>query len=134
MLNGSRQETFSLHYDFYPILPRVAHLIEKALERGSQHTMMSVFKGLTQGKMQLWTYGEKVALVTALVGENCLLLACAGYNSDEWLHFLDVVREWAKDHDCKYLKIHGRKGWSRKLGFTIEGTDELGLTVMRQGL
>ncbi len=132
MWSGSLRVTYER--EALELLPDVAYLIQRALNRGSQHTMGTIAKGLLEGKMQLWTYGQQMACVTALVGENCLLLACGGYNSDNWLKYLDVVRIWARKYGCKYLKIHGRRGWARKLDFTIEGKDELGLVVMRQAL
>lgn len=113
--------------------PRVAHHIERALERGSQYTLDEVFGRLLTGHLHLWTYGDEAALVASLIGDECLLLCCGGRNMSNWIHHLADVEAWARSEGCVSLRIQGRKGWS-KYGFAIQGRDELGLTIMRKDL
>lgn len=115
------------------VFPCVKHLIRKALERGSRYTCDDIYTGLLSGKMQLWTYGVKAALVTGVVKRECILLACGGYDIKSWIRHLDDVAAWAKSNNCTHLRIQGRRGWSR-YGFTIEGEDEIGLTILRRAL
>ena len=49
-----------------------------------------------------------------------------------WLRGLPLIERWAGCEGCDYMRIQGRKGWSRLLGFEIEGKDELGLHIMRK--
>ena len=51
-----------------------------------------------------------------------------------WLSNLDLVKNWACLEGCNEMRIHGRKGWERLLGFEVIGKDDLGLPIMRQRL
>lgn len=77
--------------------------------------------------------GIKAALVTYILKKTCFLLAMSGTEMNKWAWGLFFVREWAKANGCNELRIHGRKGWSKALGFEITGTDN-GLYIMRQEL
>ena len=85
--------------------------------------------------MQLWTSQNKqcdplkqieAALVTTIQNKDeqrwCLLLAAGGTNVDEWSQWLPEVEKWAAEKGCQEMRIYGRIGWNRKLGYEIEYT------------
>ena len=98
-------------------------LIQKALDRGSNYTIDDILEGLCSSAMQLWTWGEKAAMVTTLQFDDdkkwCLLLALGGEGMDQWKKYLPVVEDWARTKECDELRIYGRLGW-KKLGFDFE--------------
>ena len=73
------------------------------------------------------------ALVTTLYDDTCLLLTFAADNMDS-LECYNLVEEWAASEGCEKMLIHGRLGWARKLGFEVQGQDDLGLYVMEKRL
>lgn len=73
-------------------------------------------------------------MVTGLHERTCLLLLMAGKNMRDWKDGLKDVSDWAIQQGCNELLIHGRKGWSKALGFEITGRDELDLHIMRKKL
>lgn len=107
------------------IWDQVHPLISKALERGSEYNRTDIFYGLLDGTMQLWTHhnnGIEAVLVTKLDDDYCLLLASGGENMAEWAKYLPLVEDWARSKGCKELRIYGRIGWAKVLGFEIEYT------------
>ena len=97
-------------------------LIGKALDRGSRYNRTDIFYGLIDGTMQLWTHhnqGIEAALVTKLDDDYCLLLACGGTNMAKWQDYIAFVEDWAKSKGCKEMRIYGREGWAKALGYDI---------------
>jgi len=76
--------------------------------------------------MQLWcSQNDKeieAALVTTIQNKGhirwCLLLAAGGSNLDEWVKWLPIVEDWARESGCDEMRIYGRRGWARKIGYT----------------
>lgn len=99
-------------------------LIGRALDRGSRYNRTDIFYGLLDGTMQLWTHHENgcinAALVTKLDDDYCLLLACGGENMAKWQKYIGLVECWAKSKGCKEMRIYGRQGWGRALGYEVE--------------
>lgn len=112
--------------------------IERGLERGSTWNIDEIYEGLKSSDLQCWTAQNgalEAVLITALIkGDFCVLLVLSGQNMGKWLHCIESVEAWAKTHQCQRMLIHGRKGWSRMLGYEITGRDELGLAIMSKGL
>lgn len=100
-------------------------LIKKGLDRGSNYTLQEVYEGLCSGHMQIWTWGAKACLVTAIHVEEsghkfCLLLVMGGEAMSEWKHCYPTVANWAREQGATELQIYGRVGWARAFGFDIE--------------
>lgn len=111
--------------------------IKRALDRGSVYTPESIYDGLRASYLQLWVWqeqGVECVLVTSIVSDYCLLLCLSGKNMENWLHVLPTIESWAKTEGCKSMRIQGRKGWSRLLGYEITGRDELSLHIMEKEL
>lgn len=104
----------------YTVWPIYKPLIQKALDQGSNYTIDEVLEGLCSCAMQLWTWGDDAALVTAIQNDEkdrwCLLLAMGGQKMEEWAGYLPIIERWAKSKECSELRIYGRRGWV-KLGF-----------------
>lgn len=102
------------------IWEEISPLIQKALDRGSDYTLEEIHAGLKKAEMQCWTsynHGIEAVLVTALQDDYCLLLACGGTNAREWIAWLPIVEDWAREKGAKELRIYGRRGWLKRLKF-----------------
>jgi len=120
------------------IWSRVVPFIERALERGSIWNIEDIYDGLKESTFQLWAWkddGIEAVLITCLVKDKyCVMLTMAGSKMYEWIKFLPIVENWARQNGCKEMMVHGRKGWSRVLKYPIVRMDELGLYVMEKQL
>jgi hypothetical protein len=115
----------------------VAPFIQRALDQGSRYELEDIYDGLLKCNFQLWVWQEKEilsVLVTQIYEKQCVLLALSGKMMSRWIKNLPLIERWAKSVGCDSMLIHGRKGWSKKLGFKIEGRDDLNLLIMRKKL
>lgn len=107
---------------------RVAPLIQKALNRGSNYTLSDILDGLLQKEMQLWVWqgGRTVhaALVTKIENRDdkrwCLFLAIGGHRMEEWISYLPYIEQWAREQGCQEMRIYGRIGWAKRTGYAID--------------
>lgn len=94
-------------------------------------------KGLINSNLQLWTWQTseiEAVMVTSVCDGTCLVLTMAGKNMKDWLPCLPIVENWARETGCTEMRIQGRKGWSRALGYEIIGRDDLNLYIMKKNL
>lgn len=104
--------------------------VKVALDRGSSYTLEQVYKGLCSKEMQLWTshrgYEIEAAVVTTIQTvkdvKGCLILTAGGSNSDEWIAYLPLMEDWARDNGCQEMRIYGRIGWAKRTGYDIKYT------------
>lgn len=123
-------EKFSLRAYTKDQIPDVwetySQYIQRALDRGSNYTLDDIHKGLLLGEMQLWAWGDEAALVTAIQNREdkrwCLLLAIGGANMADWIQYLPIVEEWAKENGCDEMRLYGRMGWAKVIGYDVEWT------------
>ena len=119
------------------IWPDVMEYVLRGIGDRNAHTLPRVYKGLESGEYQLWTAqmnGIQAVMITSIQTDNecnaegervkfCLILSAGGVNMDSWLDtFVSYMEDWAKEQGCTELRIYGRRGWARKLGYTIEYT------------
>lgn len=134
-MKALRQDAFRL--EFYKgnqipaVWERAKPSIVKALDRGSNRTIDEIYEGLLRSEMQLWLWDYSV-LVTALeineLGKkHCLLLTLGGECMSDWIQYLPLVEDWAKDEGAKEMQIYGRKGWARVTGYTLHGETSPGI-------
>ena len=107
--------------------------ISRALKRGSVYTIEMIYDGLRSGALQLFT-ARDVTLVASYLKEYCLLLALSGKNMRSWLSLLPLIEDSARLSGCGKMRIQGRKGWARLLGYEITGRDELNLHIIEKKL
>lgn len=138
MVHGSKQGLTHWDNGFVPFLwSDIRPFIEVALRNGSQWTIGDVYQGLICRDLDFFTIedGElQCVLVTWIYDDTCVLLTLGGFDMDKWIHNIGDVEAWARDRGCKKMKIQGRRGWSRVLGYEITGHDEIGLTIMEKML
>ena len=108
-------------YEFWHM---VEPLIEKALEYSDgKYEIWDIFNSIESKEMQLWLVTEDKKIIGCGVTQIvvypqkniCLIVLLAGEDFDKWAHFLNEVKEWAKDIGCKSIETYGRPGWERKL-------------------
>jgi len=108
----------------------VSQYIESALEHtDGEISLKDIRSDIANQNRQLWVIkyqGEYIAAVITRVfthneglkiGE---ITFAGGKDHDLWDHFADVVGEWFKNQNCKFIDIVGRPGWQRlykKRGF-----------------
>ena len=102
---------------------QAAPSIQKAL---IDRTLIDVFYGLLRTEMQLWLW-DNTALVTELQVDKsgkkrCVLVALGGEHMSEWLQYLPLVEDWARDEGCQEVHIYGRIGWARLTGYDVHWT------------
>ena len=118
------------HADQIPhVWEEVRGHIQRALDRGSNYSLQDIRKGLCRSKMQLWCWKSgriEAALVTTIQTKQdvkfCLFLVVGGSKMDEWCDHMSLVEDWAKEVGCTEMRIYGRIGWARKLGYDINYT------------
>lgn len=77
---------------------------------------------LKEKEMQLWICnGDAVAVTEILIMPNFKILAVplvAGEGMSDWLpDLVETLKEFGREHDCKYMEGYGRKGWVKALAF-----------------
>jgi hypothetical protein len=114
--------------------PHVSPLIRAAMERGAITDFGDVAGAVLAGRALVWIAiaredgrkrpdgsgtAIKAAAVTQLstVGgaRFCTIVACGGAGRREWLPLLAGLEHYAKEEDCKAMRIFGRRGWQRVL-------------------
>lgn len=41
---------------------------------------------------------------------------------DEWIDYLSLVEDWAREKGCQEMRIYGRRGWAKLLDFDVVHT------------
>lgn len=125
---------FCLGADQIDILwPRFAHHIE----RFSEHLQFDIRADLKDAKCQLWGLqdGERIAgvAITAIVGRTCEVIGAAGSASYEDMHRLNhEIESWARSIGCTQMRIFGRKGWIRLMGYRQTGLSATGIVAEKE--
>jgi hypothetical protein len=111
--------------------------LKRAVDRGSIYSLEDIYDHLRNNRMQLWTWNRpdtRAAMTTGIIDGDCYLITAGGSHLSEWASEFKIVEKWAIDIGCGSIKIHGRKGWAKILGFDIVGKDELGLYILEKKL
>jgi hypothetical protein len=100
----------------------VSPLIVQAMKRGGMGDAGQVYADVVAGRSLLWLAmgaGVEAAAVTelteALGRRLCTIVACGGQESQNWLHLIGGLEDYAKHEGCAAMRIIGRKGWTRAL-------------------
>lgn len=114
-----------LHDEIDIYTPMLRVMIDKALKKGNALlTTESIIRALKDRSMQLWLIKDnkdiKAICITEILitptGRVLGIVALTGKDYKQWKDFLeDMLTLYAKEKDCKYIEIHGRKGWDRIL-------------------
>lgn len=96
--------------------PRVEQMLASAISP-SDGTMDEVLQCIKDQSAQLWVAVDgdtvRAACVTYLMGGCCHIWICAGSQRQDWMKYLECIKEWARHHECDRISLRGRKGWAR---------------------
>jgi hypothetical protein len=100
----------------------VRHLLLPAIEWAGEKREADVIADLATGMAQLWI-GEdeqvRCGVVTCLSrtarGLVCEIWLMGGRGRRDWLHFISVIEDAARQRGCLSIELIGRKGWARLL-------------------
>ena len=119
------QNIFNLDDPFWAVWGKVRPLVVKALEHADEYGVEDVLRYVSEGKWMLWHTDNSVAFTKIAHHAKhtaCIVILCAG-DLDEIRELEPSMCRWAKSNGCKYLTVHGRRGWGRALeGFREQST------------
>lgn len=106
----------------HEVWPKVAHLILPAMEFAEEYRQVEAH--VLAGRSLLWIVAAERTFIAAVVtdltqidGEKyCEIVACGGTGLERWLPFIGRLEQYARDENCKAVRIIGRPGWTRLLG------------------
>jgi hypothetical protein len=107
------------------LIPKVWGEVRATLLRAINHpssgwTERSVLAGLLAETMNLWRFGDTVA-ITRIVDyprwKVCVFTFLSGRDMTAWLPYESTIAMWARDRGCSKLGAHGREGWERITGW-----------------
>ena len=109
--------------DIASVWPKVSVLIRAAMMRGGLGSYSVVEKRVLAGDNLLWLAidGDRLcgAAVTSLEqtewNKSCVIVACGGYNVENWIGCIEPIEKFAKAEGCDRVLIYGREGWQRML-------------------
>jgi hypothetical protein len=101
--------------------PYVGGLIQSAMIKTGLGDFAAVQHDVMNGGALLWIACDqtdiKAAAVTQIAvinGErNCTIVACAGHDGDGWLPLISGLEDYARNEECRAIRIFGRYGWAR---------------------
>lgn len=103
----------------------VKGLVSAGLEYSDgKYTVEDVYKSLKSRDMQLWVSFNEAIEAIGITQINiypnkkvCVIFLVAGSYMDNWLHFSESIKAWAKERGCQSLECYGRPGWEKVLGW-----------------
>jgi hypothetical protein len=110
------------------VWPLASHLIKSACDRTALSDFSVVEREVMAGDQLLWLAWSdhiEAAATTKIVksGQHkiCILVACGGEGRDRWLSLFEQIEKYAKDENCRCVRIFGRRGWKRALtGYRVQ--------------
>ena len=104
------------------VWPLVRSLLSEAARHGFSNFGLIEADVLSGGSL-LWLVwnGESIqaAAVTELIerdgAKECCIALCAGSKMSEWIDAYADIERFARDEECRTIRIIGRKGWERAL-------------------
>lgn len=101
---------------------KASALIRAAIEQTGLSEFEDIERQVLSGEQLLWlAYSDTIeaAATTHLIKTGgrpvCVLTACSGTQRERWLPLFEKIENYARDEDCKCVRIYGRKGWERVL-------------------
>ena len=119
-------------WDVEAMWETVAPHLSKALARQGEFGAEDVKALCRSNAMQLWYVPESHALVTQIQDKPlcrvCMIVLCGGTGLAASEAVMSEIERYARAMRCDELRIEGRRGWARVLGY------EAIATVMRKKL
>lgn len=109
--------------DAHLVWPEVSPFIQLAINESSDRFELNdILEMIEQKKAQLFIFKDTELLsawVTTIEFSDShkwlRVMWAGGKEMDKWLHYLEIVEQWAKTLGCDRSIVYGRKGWERKL-------------------
>lgn len=103
--------------------PHARSLVKAAIDHTGLSDFDAVECDVLRGDQLLWLAWSGTAIEAAAttklikIGSHkiCLLVACSGHHRERWMALLEQLERYARDEDCKAMRLYGRKGWEREL-------------------
>ncbi len=107
----------------HEIWPVVAPLLRAACRRTQLNAFADIEADVICGRSLLWLAWnghavEAVAttiLISTEIGKVCIITACGGAGMKRWLPLIRQIESYARNENCRRVRIFGRKGWLRAL-------------------
>lgn len=104
----------------WPVVERQVNRVLNRFDFGYQADY--VYQRLKAREMQLWLCnGDAVAITEIILMPDFKVLAVpivAGSGMKAWIRDLvATLKDFGRQHDCKYMEGYGRKGWVKELAF-----------------
>lgn len=119
-------------WDVPALWPKVSPLLQKALARQTELEIDDVKQLCMNQSLQLWYVPDSHALATQIQNHPrlriCMIVLCGGTGLWQRKPVMEALEGYARAMQCQEIRIQGRRGWSRVLGF------EPVATVMRKKL
>ena len=105
------------------VWPLVSDYIAASVVRSGVGSSAAIRDLVFAGGALLWVVIEAEQISTAIVtqvgisdtGKICEIVACGGRGTLEDLSLLPEIENYARNQDCRVMRIIGRKGWMRAL-------------------
>jgi len=116
---------FHININIFPYLwPYCLDMLKPAMERDDwSYTPELLHKAVKENKMQLWVVGDdagfvKSSIITEIktrpIGKVLVARYLGGVDAELWIKYAnDVLKKFAKDHDCVKIEAYGRLGWRK---------------------
>jgi hypothetical protein len=99
--------------------PHFKERIDRAINKIGLIDPAIIEKDVLSGRSLLWLAYDGLivhaAAVTELHDGICEIVACGGEGLSQFLPLINDLEQYAKDENCKAMRIIGRKGWVRIL-------------------
>lgn len=119
----------SVHGVFSYNIDSVWHVIEPMLDKALKHadgkyTARSVKDALITKSMQMWVAVTEKEIIKAFAITQIInypdkkvlsIMFAGGVDMKNWLHFIHILQNFGKFHDCLAIEIYGRAGWEKVL-------------------
>tara|TARA_R110000868_G_scaffold138516_1_gene352708 strand:- start:188 stop:550 length:363 start_codon:yes stop_codon:yes gene_type:complete len=105
------------------VWPLVSDYIAASVARSGIGSTAAIRGLVLSGDALLWVVIEDEQITTAIVtqvgisdvGRICEIVACGGRGTLKDLSLLSEIEKYARNQDCRAMRIIGRKGWARAL-------------------
>ena len=102
---------------------RARPLVRWAVDATDLCRLSEIEQAVLDGRSLLWLALENNELMAVATTELCrtehslvcIISSCAGRLGGELHQLLDGIEDYARAERCNYVRLFGRRGWSRKL-------------------
>lgn len=97
--------------------PRIAELLQPALDNSGTHRMEDIEAGVKEGRFQMWLDTDCVG-ITEIIDfplKRVLHIFLAGGDLEQIIGLHDKVWTWGQEQGCSEMTLSGRRGWLRAL-------------------